>query len=211
MDRSAFDTVMGLPAGWNPWQYTEGLMALQPSSAAQPVENVVEAYERLTAMQEFVAEVLSQFVHRPLAEVPAAVDEALARLGSFCAVDRAYVFEMRQGGLMSNTHEWCAPGIQPEIDTLQDLPRDVIHFWLEPLARGRPVEVPHVQALPDNRADERDILDRQNIQSLLVVPMLNAGDLFGFVGFDSVRSRRAFLAVVSGNWLKFSNGALRVR
>jgi PAS domain S-box-containing protein len=185
---------MGLPAGWDSWQYTEGLMKLQPSSAAEPVENVFEAYERLTAMQEFVAEVLSKFVHRPLAEVPAAVDEALARLGGFCAVDRTYVFEMRPGGLMSNTHEWCAPGIQPEIDTLQDLPRDVIHFWLEPLAQGHPVEVPHVQALPDNRADERDILDRQNIQSLLVVPMLNAGDLFGFVGFDSVRSRRAFLA-----------------
>ena len=153
---------------------------------------VKSAYERLTAMQALVAEILGRFVHRPLEEVPAAIDDAIARLGAFCGVDRTYVFEMLPGDLMSNTHEWCAEGISPEIDTLQDLPTSSIHFWLEPLVSGEPVEVPHIKALPDSRKVERELLDRQGIQSLLVVPMLNGGELFGFVGFDSVRTRRGF-------------------
>ncbi|WMS44557.1 EAL domain-containing protein [Acuticoccus sp. MNP-M23] len=141
-----------------------------------------------------MTEVIGQFVHRALHEVPAGVDEALARLGAFVSVDRTYVFETRPGALITNTHEWCAPGIQPEIETLQDLPQDIIRFWLRPFRDGRPVYVPDVKALPAVRAEERELLERQGVKSLLVVPMLNAGELFGFVGFDAVRARRIFSA-----------------
>lgn len=154
--------------------------------------DVKRAYQRLTAMQALAAEILGEFVHRPLAEIPPAIDDAIGRLGAFCGVDRTYVFEMHPGDLMSNTHEWCADGIPQEIDGLQDLPIGSIHFWIEPLASGKPVEVPHIKSLPDSRKVERELLDRQGIQSLLVVPMLNGGELFGFVGFDSVRSTRRF-------------------
>lgn len=168
-------------------------MTSSERSAIEPIEDFAHAYERLTAMQALVSDVLRDVVHCSPDAVPTVIDDSLARIGRFCAVDRAYVFEMQPGHRMSNTYEWCAEGVSPEIETLQDLPCDVIHFWLEPMTAGQPVAVPHVQALPDSRADERDLLDRQGIQSLLVVPMLSSGALFGFVGFDSVRSRREFV------------------
>lgn len=145
-------------------------------------------------MQALVTDVLGNFVHRPMQEISSGIDEALARLGSFVGVDRTYVFEFHSDDTITNTHEWCAVGIPPEIHSLKNIPQDVIEFWLEPFADGRPVYVPNVRALPQRRAAERELLERQEIQSLLVVPMLNAGELFGFVGFDSVRSRRTFFA-----------------
>lgn len=183
-----------LPHGRDPkgsFSISKKIAGMNYQTSSDDLE-VKRAYERLTAMQALVAEILGRFVHRPLEEVPAAIDDAIAKLGAFCGVDRTYVFEMLPGDLMSNTHEWCADGISPEIDTLQNLPTSSIHFWLEPLASGEPVEVPHIKALPDSRRIERELLDRQGIQSLLVVPMLNGGELFGFVGFDSVRDRRGF-------------------
>jgi len=143
-------------------------------------------------MQELVSDLLPQFLHCSTSDVPRQIDDALARLGSFVGADRAYVFAFEPGERMSNTHEWCAHGIQPEIESLQDLPRGVVHYWLEPLARGEPVYVPDVAALPDDRERERDILSRQGIRSLLVVPMLKSGELSGFVGFDAVCSHRTF-------------------
>ncbi len=169
-------------------------MKTSAGAVAEPIDDVRGAYRRLTDMQALVTEVLGSFVHRPLHEVPHGIDETLARLGTFVGADRTYVFETLPGNLISNTHEWCAPGIQPEIETLQDLPQDVIRFWLNPLAEGQPIYVPDVNALPDERAEERELLIRQDIQSLLVVPMLNAGELFGFVGFDAVRAHRTFTA-----------------
>ena len=143
-------------------------------------------------MQALVSEILGSFVHRANEEVDAGINGAIARLGTFCGVDRTYVFQDRPHGVMANTHEWCAPGIAPEIDNLQSLPQDAASAWVEPLAAGTTIHVPCVADLPDDRADERSILESQGIQSVLVVPMLNGGKKFGFVGFDSVRSRRVY-------------------
>jgi diguanylate cyclase (GGDEF)-like protein/PAS domain S-box-containing protein len=154
--------------------------------------DVERAYKRLTAMQSLVTEILGGFFHRSAEEIKEAIDDAISRLGSFCGVDRTYVFSFHSKGRMSNTHEWCAESITPEIENLQDIPTSLIEFWLPRLASGEPVEVPHIKLLSDDRKAERELLEEQGIQSLLVVPMLNAGELFGFVGFDSVRSTRRF-------------------
>ncbi|MEE4154011.1 MAG: ATP-binding protein [Erythrobacter sp.] len=158
----------------------------------QAGEDIEVAHRRLLEMQSLVTDLLTRFLHSPSPELPRNIDDALARLGGFVGADRSYVFEFQPGELMSNTHEWVAPGIQPEIEGLQDVPREVIHYWLEPLAQGRAVHVPEVALLPDERAAEREILERQDIRSLLVVPMINAGEAVGFVGFDAVRSHRSF-------------------
>lgn len=150
------------------------------------------AYEQLAAMQALVSEILGSFVHRANEEVDAGINDAIARLGAFCGADRTYVFQDRPGGVMANTHEWCAPGIAPEIANLQSLPQDAASAWVEPLAAGATIHVPCVADLPDDRADERSILESQGIQSVLVVPMLNAGKRLGFVGFDAVRSTRVY-------------------
>ena len=155
-------------------------------------EELQAAYDRLTAMQGLVSEILSSFVHRSNEEIDAGIDDAIARLGAFCGADRTYVFQDRACGVMDNTHEWCAPGIAPEIDNLQNLPQDAARAWVEPLAAGTTIHVPCVADLPDDRTDERTILESQGIQSVLVVPMLNGGEKFGFVGFDAVRSRRVY-------------------
>lgn len=143
-------------------------------------------------MQALVSEILGSFVHRADEEVDAGINDAIARLGAFCGADRTYVFQDRPGGLIDNTHEWCAPGIAPEIANLQSLPHDAIAGWVQPLASGCTIHVPCVADLPDDRADERTFLQSQGIQSVLVVPMLNAGKRLGIVGFDSVRSTRVY-------------------
>ena len=43
------------------------------------------------------------------AEVDAALDHGLCLLGELVGADRSYVFRLHGAGLLSNTHEWCAP------------------------------------------------------------------------------------------------------
>lgn len=155
-------------------------------------DEIRAAYERLTAMQALVAEILGSFVQRSNEAVDAGIDDAIARLGAFCGADRTYVFQDRPNGVTDNTHEWCASGIAPEIDNLQNLPYDAIEGWVEPLAAGRPIHIPCVGDLSEDRADERAFLESQGIQSVLVVPMLNSGKRLGFVGFDAVHTRRVY-------------------
>ncbi len=139
-----------------------------------------------------MVEILNKLLRCRIDETDKEVHEALARLGAFCGSDRTYVFMVREGGLMDNTHEWCAEGIEPMVDTLQAMDVNLISHWVEDLSADKPIHIPQVAALPDDRLD-RDILLAQGIQSLLAVPMADDGQVMGFVGFDAVRQEKSFL------------------
>lgn len=48
------------------------------------------------------------------------LESILLEVGQFFEADRAYIFEFDEERLfISNTYEWCAAGINPEIDNLQ--------------------------------------------------------------------------------------------
>lgn len=111
----------------------------------------------------------------------------LAIIGHYLGVDRAYIFRFDdERQTMSNTVEWCAPGVEPSIDSLQDLPQDVFPAWMATLQAGQEILIPEVQALPPSWAAEKESLEKQSIHSVLVLPMIADQRLFGFIGFDSV-------------------------
>ena len=144
-------------------------------------------------MQGVVSDALQAFVQVSGDETDAAIDQVLATIGRHAGVDRVYVFavDLRRWRI-ANTHEWCADGIDPEIENLRDLDYDVIHGWHASFAAGEPVHVDDVAELGPARQSERDHLEAQGIRSLLAVPMLVDGEVCGLMGFDAVRAPRVF-------------------
>jgi len=45
---------------------------------------------------------------------------------------------------MINTHEWCAPGVTPEIGNLQQVPVDFLPDWVTQHKAGNVMHVPQV-------------------------------------------------------------------
>lgn len=132
------------------------------------------------------------FVNAPIDELDRSIDRALAMVGHFTGVDRTYLFVYDfLEGTTSNTHEWCAAGIEPMISHLQGVPLAEVTDWTEPHRRGEAVHVPLVTDLPpDSRI--RATLEPQGIQSLLALPLLLDGACLGFVGLDAVRAPKAW-------------------
>ncbi len=123
------------------------------------------------------------------------IPEALAALGEGTQVDRVYVFFLHphpQTGetACSQLWEWCREGVEPQIGNpeLQNLPVERAGFarWLSELAAGRLI-FGDVAQFPES---ERPLLEAQAIQSILVAPIVQQGQLWGFLGFDSVRTPR---------------------
>ncbi len=147
----------------------------------------------LDVLLEHVPSLLRGFSAFDNAALAQAIDDVLARLGRIVEVDRTYLFRVWRDAdgarFVDNDHEWCAPGIEPQIDELQALPVDDIEPLLVPLEAGEAVYIPRVADLPADRPDRAGLL-AQDIRSLLVTPMIGAGELVGFIGFDAVRSER---------------------
>ena len=130
------------------------------------------------------------FVNTPVTELDAAIDTALAQTGAFVGVDRAYVFAYDFAAQrVCNTHEWCAPGIEPQIDELQDTPMSDVQDWVDTHQRGEVIHIPDVRALPAD-SGVREVLEPQGIVTLMTLPIAVGPEVFGFVGFDAVRGPR---------------------
>lgn len=152
------------------------------------------AYSRLAYWQGQIVDISNELLSASPTQAWAAIEHALARTGKLANADRTYVFRLREPDRLDNTHEWVAPGIAPMITELQDMPDSLLDDWHSELSTGNAVHIPNVDALPDS-SRVKDILQMQEIRSLLVVPMLRNGRVTGFTGYDSVRSDRQYLPV----------------
>lgn len=130
-----------------------------------------------------------RFVNYPSDRIEKGIQEALAEAGAVYDVDRAYVFsyDFNQETL-TNTHEWCRPGVEAVIDELQNEPYVFMEENVALHKNRKPWGIEDVAALPDGEL--KDILSRQNVQSLITVPLFLKEDCVGFIGFDAVRTIR---------------------
>lgn len=127
-----------------------------------------------------------RFINVPLDRLDQAIDEALMRVAQFNGADRAYLLVYDWARMeMSNTHEWCAPGISSEKVNLQRVPLDLFPEWLNTHKAGRPFLIPDVCTLSPN-SNERKILEPQGIRTLLTLPLMDGEQCLGSVGFDAV-------------------------
>lgn len=123
------------------------------------------------------------------------ITSALCKAGEFVGADRAYrfVYDIKKQ-TTSNTHEWCADGIDPEIANLQDIPVDAMRLWMTAHEAGLPFFVRNVQDFPVGHS-LRNILEPQGIKSLVTIPLMMDETCIGFIGFDAVRKERLWTDV----------------
>ena len=152
------------------------------------------ALEQRLASERLITGVTTSFMNLPAAEVDVGISHALQALGEFAGVDRCYVFQLSADGRhMSNTNEWCAPGVEHLQKTIQDVPVSAWPWALAQIQNRAPLHIPRVTDLPDEAAVEKERWLKLGVQSLLVVPMIHDRDLIGLLGFESSRQQKTFV------------------
>lgn len=115
----------------------------------------------------------------------ASMDHALEALGEVIHPDRLYVLET-DGKTVSNTFEWCAPGIEPEIQTLQNKDYQLyMGGWSQFLESSTCVLIEDIKLLREDDPVDYENLKRQNIQRLIAAPFYQQGQIMGFLGADN--------------------------
>ncbi len=148
------------------------------------------ALDRSLRFQSLLMQISSNLINMPSFRLDPTIQEALQAVGTFCDVDRAYMFRMdMERATLTNSHEWCAPGILPEIDNLRDIPFEAIPQFVRFIIAGRIVNIPKVDAL-DPADPFRKMVAAQGIKTLLCVPLHFLGTCLGVIGFDCVRKER---------------------
>ncbi len=169
----------GEPLG-NLWQYRDVTNATRAK----------QRQERLLELEQVLRQITSLFLQHEDADE--AMQKALAITGAFFDVARAFVFRFRlQEPIMDNVLEWCSPETPSQFELFQKIPYEEFFPSLVPLLMRDGVIAPaHIDDLPP---DISNVLVRQGIEAVLVLPFYFGGRLQGFIGFDERRQAREWL------------------
>lgn len=114
------------------------------------------------------------------------IDALLSFIGQSMDSDRAYIFERVADGSLTNSFEWCAEGVEPQIQNLKSTPADIYEpVWMPLFRAHRPVVISDVEEYAERDPVVADILRPQGITSLVAIPLFLEGDFMGFIGIDN--------------------------
>lgn len=109
----------------------------------------------------------------------------LEYLGKALDGERTYIFERNESGGDDNTYEWVADGVRAEKNSLQNLPAEVCANWYRNFSVGKHIVIKDLEDIRKNDPLQYENLKRQNIHSLVVVPLYDEDRIIGFFGVDN--------------------------
>ncbi len=113
------------------------------------------------------------------------VEVILEYLGKALKAERTYIFEQNEAGGDDNTYEWVANGITPEKDNLQNVPPEVCANWYRKFSENKKIMIEDLEDIREEDPLQYENLKRQNIQSLVVIPLYIDKEVIGFYGVDN--------------------------
>ncbi len=94
------------------------------------------------------------------------VHEILKRAATFYQADRAYIIEADwKLNVGTNTFEWCAPGITPQLHNLQSIEMELFPRWKAAFTHKTPIVIEDIECIRRTERREYDFLKQQDISA----------------------------------------------
>ena len=159
---------------------------LEHSGAETPLINPNEQNSNIQSVQNLETVINEGLRVALLEETPdQSLEVLLEHLGRALQGERTYIFEQNESGCDDNTYEWTADGVAPEKENLQNVPPEVCASWYRNFRTGKHIAIKNLEEIRDSEPFPYEILKRQGIRSLVVVPLYDGKRIIGFFGVDN--------------------------
>lgn len=183
------------------------LLTRELQAAQRGIEHGARSLRNQQRFQEALVSLSSDLLRTTADRLDRDVNDYLGRIGELVGADRSYIFRFLAGGaLMSNTHEWCRDGIEPQKAELQEVPSERFSWVVQRILREQAFLVGSLDELGEEGIREQEEFRELGIRSLVGAALRGPRGIIGFLGFDAVREEvhwsddvRALLLVASDN------------
>ena len=153
----------------------------------QNIEEILLDIDHRLKFENLIFAIFEEFLS--CKNIDEVINKSLEKIGKMCNVNRTYLFLFNNDcSIMNNTHEWCADDIEPQKENLQNIESKDLQWWMKNLLEGNTINIYDVSKM--HKCIEKEMLEAQNIKSLLVIPLSYNNKLLGFLGFDNTTEYR---------------------
>ena len=133
------------------------------------------------------AKVINESLRLALRERDAtrAIELFLEHMGEKSHCERIYIVEGEKGCSVNNTFEWCAQGVTPQKDNLQDVPFEAVEWWYHAFEENASILINDLESIREKEPLTYEYLKPQNIHSLIACPLELESKIIGFYGVDN--------------------------
>ncbi|HKL24291.1 MAG TPA: PAS domain S-box protein, partial [Candidatus Nanoarchaeia archaeon] len=136
-------------------------------------------------LERIISEISNNLINTGEEGIDKQLENVLEKIGRFSEAGRSYIFQFSDDMKnMNNTHEWTAEDVEPQKDNLQKLSTPKFPWMMKKIKNFETIRVSKLSELPSETETFRKHLKKQNIKSLLVVPLVSNNNLKGLIGFD---------------------------
>ncbi len=168
-----------------------GIAIYEDMSEYKDTENRLQHHFRF---ERLISNISTRFVNCTVGEIDQVIENSLRLTCDFFEIGRGYIFTYdRYRKTITNTHEWCAPGVKSLKEKYQSFPLFECGF----IERFQNQTLDHYQI---NNLDEmppednyfRTILEQDETQGILLLPLFREGQAIGMFGYDSLTTSRTW-------------------
>jgi len=162
--------------------YKENEIVKESIDDIKEKEKPVKDWSRL---ETYISTISSRFLAN--IDIDEDINASLRDMGILSGASRVYLFLFNiEKKVMNNTHEWCAEGISPQIQILQNFKFKTLPWWMKQLTSGNLINISNLVDLPEEAKHTKEFLGLQGVKSVLVYPLYVKGVSAGFIGFNNM-------------------------
>jgi diguanylate cyclase (GGDEF)-like protein/PAS domain S-box-containing protein len=153
------------------------------------------AEELLKYREEFeklLSATSAEFINLPINRIDEGISAALKKVADFIQVPAGivYLYDVDTRTL-KNSHRYHNEAGHVRNGEYMDITPDTLGYYWKTLQRLESIVISHPDDLPPAAHSERKFIDNHGFRSLIFVPMINQGHLYGTLGFyDSALNER---------------------
>ncbi len=135
---------------------------------------------------QLVSDISQKIIGTKSAELDDAIEYALEQIGTLEGIDRCYISLVDDDlNEISNTHEWCTDGIPSRRDENQNIWLNVFPYFARELQQLKIIQYADTSSMPEEADKEKKILQSLDIKSIMMIPLVQAKQLLGFLGYEA--------------------------
>jgi PAS domain S-box-containing protein len=144
------------------------------------------ALQYRSRFEALVAEISTRFINLPSEAIDENIEDALGRVARFGGADAGYLFYFSEDGTITRlTHLWHNERLDLEPRVMQSFSTDTMSWGMNKLKDQQVLALSSDEGVPDATAAEWASIRAQGVRSMVDVPLVYQGQVFGFFGFAS--------------------------